>query len=44
MVFSSLFFLYAFLPASLIAYRFCKSLNAKNICLLVFSLIFYTWG
>ena len=44
MVFSSLFFLYAFLPASLLAYRFCRSLKAKNLCLLVSSLIFYAWG
>lgn len=44
MVFSSLFFLYAFLPLCLLAYALCRSLKAKNICLLVFSLIFYTWG
>ncbi|MBQ3275893.1 MAG: MBOAT family protein [Oscillospiraceae bacterium] len=44
MVFSSLFFLYAFLPASLIAYALCRTLQAKNISLLVFSLIFYAWG
>ena len=44
MVFSSLFFLYAFLPASLLVYWLCPTLKAKNISLLVFSLIFYTWG
>ena len=44
MVFSSLFFLYAFLPASLLVYSLCKSLKAKNASLLVFSLIFYAWG
>lgn len=44
MVFSSLFFIYAFLPLSLLAYAFCRSLKAKNICLLIFSLVFYTWG
>ena len=44
MVFSSLFFLYAFLPLCLLTYALCRSLKAKNICLLVFSLIFYTWG
>ena len=44
MVFSSLIFLYAFLPLSLLCYRLCRSLRAKNIALLVFSLIFYTWG
>lgn len=44
MVFSSLIFLYAFLPLSLIVYSLCKSIRAKNIALLVFSLIFYAWG
>ena len=44
MVFSSLIFLYAFLPLSLISYTLCRSLKAKNISLLVFSLIFYAWG
>ncbi|MBR4474081.1 MAG: MBOAT family protein [Oscillospiraceae bacterium] len=44
MVFSSLLFLYAFLPLSLISYFLCRSLRGKNISLLVFSLIFYAWG
>ena len=44
MVFSSLIFLYAFLPLSLLCYRLCGSLRAKNIALLVWSLIFYAWG
>ena len=44
MVFSSLIFLYAFLPLSLIVYSLCKGIRAKNIALLVFSLIFYAWG
>lgn len=44
MVFSSLIFLYAFLPLSLAVYVLCRSLRAKNISLLVFSLIFYAWG
>jgi len=44
MIFSSLIFLYAFLPLCLICYALCGSLKAKNICLLLFSLIFYTWG
>ena len=44
MVFSSLIFLYAFLPLCLLAYALCHNLKAKNICLLVFSIIFYTWG
>jgi len=44
MVFSSLLFLYAFLPLNLLAYVLCRSLKAKNICLLIFSLVFYAWG
>ncbi|MBQ9664543.1 MAG: MBOAT family protein [Oscillospiraceae bacterium] len=44
MVFSSLIFLYAFLPLSLAACALCGSLRAKNISLLIFSLIFYAWG
>ena len=44
MVFSSLFFLYAFLPANLLVYVLCPTQKAKNISLLVFSLIFYAWG
>ncbi|MDO4608985.1 MAG: MBOAT family O-acyltransferase [Clostridia bacterium] len=44
MVFSSLFFLYLFLPLNLIIYYFMPSIKAKNIVMLVFSLIFYAWG
>ena len=44
MVFSSLIFLYAFLPLCLVCYRFCRSLKERNVCLLVFSLVFYAWG
>ncbi len=44
MVFSSLFFIYAFLPLCLLSYALCRSLKTKNLCLLVFSLVFYTWG
>lgn len=44
MVFSSLIFLYAFLPLSLLFYVLCRGREAKNISLLVFSLIFYAWG
>ena len=44
MVFSSLFFLYAFLPASLLVYILCPTQKGKNTSLLVFSLIFYAWG
>ncbi len=44
MVFSSLLFLYAFFPLSLLAYVLVPGKQAKNIVLLVFSLIFYAWG
>ena len=44
MVFSSLLFVYAFLPLSLLVYYICPNRRAKNISLLVFSLIFYAWG
>ena len=44
MVFSSLIFLYAFFPASLLAYCLCRTKRAKNVALLVFSLVFYAWG
>ncbi len=44
MVFSSLFFLYLFLPLNLVVYYFAKTTKARNIVLLIFSLIFYTWG
>lgn len=44
MVFSSLIFLYAFLPLSLAAYWLCRGTKAKNLSLLVSSLIFYAWA
>ena len=44
MVFSSLIFLYAFFPLSLLAYFLCKGRRAQNAVLLVSSLIFYAWG
>ncbi len=44
MVFSSLFFLYAFFPLSLLCYFLARGRTAKNITLLLFSLVFYTWG
>ena len=44
MVFSSLLFLYAFFPLSLLAYVLAPGKQAKNVTLLVFSLIFYAWG
>jgi len=44
MVFSSLFFVFVFLPLNLILYFVTKSQKAKNYIMLIFSLIFYAWG
>ena len=44
MVFSSLFFIFAFLVISYALYAACKGIRARNIVLLVSSLIFYAWG
>ena len=44
MVFSSLIFLYAFLPLCIIATRFARTVKIQNIVLLFFSLFFYAWG
>lgn len=44
MVFSSLVFLYAFLPLSLLCYVLVPGIRGKNTVLLLFSLLFYSWG
>lgn len=44
MVFSSLLFVFAFLALNLIAYFFAGSTQKRNVVLLVFSMIFYSWG
>ncbi len=44
MVFSSPVFLFAFLTAVYILYRIIPTITAKNILLLIFSLLFYTYG
>jgi len=44
MVFSSLTFLYAFLPLFLLAYFATKNIVYRNLVIIVFSLIFYAWG
>ena len=44
MVFSSLSFLCIFLPAVLVLYRLMPSLRAKNVLLMVASLVFYAYG
>ena len=43
MVFSSLVFLYAYLPAVLLTVFFVPK-RWKNVTLLAFSLLFYGWG
>ena len=43
MVFSSLIFLFLFLPIFLIIY-YLVPFKAKNFILLLFSLLFYSWG
>ncbi len=44
MVFSSLFFVYFFLALNLFIYSRVHKITKKNIIMLVFSLIFYSWG
>ncbi|MCQ2434579.1 MAG: MBOAT family protein [Oscillospiraceae bacterium] len=44
MVFSSLIFLYLFLPVCLLCYGLSPSLRVKNAVLILFSLVFYAWG
>lgn len=44
MVFSSLIFLFVFLPLCLAVYYLIPSIRGKNIVLLLFSLVFYAWG
>lgn len=44
MVFSSLLFLYAFLPLCLLCYVLIPGIRGKNAVLLLFSLLFYSWG
>ena len=43
MVFSSLLFIYIFLPVNLLCYAVISDIKKKNICLLIFSLLFYAW-
>lgn len=44
MVFSSLVFLLLFLPLVLICNFSLRSIRGKNLCLCLFSLLFYAWG
>ena len=44
MVFSSLTFLYFFLPLNLLLYYISGNLLYRNILLTLFSFVFYAWG
>ncbi len=44
MVFSSIIFIFMFLPLFLLCYFLVKDIKKKNLVLLIFSLIFYAWG
>lgn len=44
MVFSSLFFVFFFFALNLIAYNLASNIKQKNMVMLIFSLIFYSWG
>ncbi len=44
MIFSSLTFLFVFLPITLVLYYLCRDIAWKNGLLLIASLIFYAWG
>lgn len=44
MIFSSLTFLYAFLPVTAALYYLCRNRVWRNSILLIASLIFYSWG
>ena len=43
MIFSSVFFIFVFLPVVLLAY-FLVPKKLKNVVILIASLIFYAWG
>ena len=44
MVFSSMLFVFLFLPANLLSQFLLRSPRAKNIAMLAFSLVFYSWA
>ena len=48
MIFSSFTFIFIFFPLTLLCYffakKFLKDIKYRNIVLLIFSLIFYSWG
>ena len=44
MVFSSLSFLFFFFPLVTLSYFLCRKRTVRNAVLLLFSLLFYSWG
>ncbi len=44
MLFADLLFMFAFLPICFAAYFMCRSIKAKNVVLIISSLVFYAWG
>ncbi len=44
MVFADLIFVFVFLTLNLICYSLAKGIRAKNIVMVVFSLLFYSWS
>lgn len=44
MVFSSMLFVFLFLSANLVSQLLLKSTKSKNIAMLVFSIVFYSWS
>ena len=44
MVFSSLTFLFAFLPITLILYYLMPNNKARNVIILISGIVFYAWG
>ncbi|MCL2487094.1 MAG: MBOAT family protein [Oscillospiraceae bacterium] len=44
MVFSELVFVYGFFPLVMLLYFAVRGIRAKNVVLLMFSLLFYAWG
>ena len=43
MVFSSMLFVFLFFALNILIHSLCRSVRAKNVCLLVSSLVFYCW-
>ncbi len=44
MIFADLIFVFVFLTLNLICYSLAKGIRAKNIVMIIFSMIFYSWG